>query len=182
MKIDLSKLQIILGITGIASAVCACVVLFLMGYKPNQISVDIGPVGIDFATPNGRPSLPSIKLPSPVTPSSVVNPPVIINAHMSTDETDTASTKIYSTNIPNFYCYFDLKNAPSDTVVKGTWTLVSAEGYDPNQEIDSAEITGGDNNYYFSLGGGEGLWPVGQYKIDLYLNDELVQTVNFDVK
>ena len=106
----------------------------------------------------------------------------IANAHMSLDESDTQTVTSYAPDAPSFYCYFDLKNAPDDTVVKGTWTLVSAEGYDPNQEIDSAEITGGDETYYFSLGGGEGLWPVGQYKIDLYLNGELVQTGNFSVQ
>jgi len=106
----------------------------------------------------------------------------ITNAHMALDESDSQTVSAYTPEAPSFYCYFDLNNAPDDTVVKGTWTLVSAEGYDPNQEIDSAEITGGDDTYYFSLGGGEGLWPVGQYKIDLYLNGELVQTVNFEVK
>lgn len=106
----------------------------------------------------------------------------ITNAHMSLDEGDTQSVSSYAPEAPAFYCYFDLNNAPDDTVVKGTWTLVAAEGYDPNQEIDSAEISGGDDTYYFSLGGSSDPWPVGQYKIDLYLNDELVQTINFDVK
>jgi len=106
----------------------------------------------------------------------------IANAHMSVDENDSNSTTTYSTDANLFYCYFDLKNAPDDTVVKGTWTLVSADGYDPNQEIDSAEITGGDNNYYFTLARSMDAWPVGQYKIDLYLNDTLAQTVTFEVK
>ena len=52
----------------------------------------------------------------------------ITNAHMSTDENDSAQTTVYSPDAPTFYCYFDLNNAPDDTVVKGVWTLVSAEG------------------------------------------------------
>jgi len=106
----------------------------------------------------------------------------ITNAHMSLDEGDTQSVTAYAPDAPAFYCYFDLNNAPDDTVVKGVWTLVSADGYDPNLEIDSAEITGSDNTYYFSLGGSTDPWPLGQYKIDLYLNDELVQTINFEVQ
>jgi len=106
----------------------------------------------------------------------------ISNAHMAVDEADSAETAVYAPDAPSFFCYFDLNNAPDDTVVKGVWTLISAEGYDPNQEIDSAEMTGGDNTYYFSLDGAAEPWPVGQYKIDLYLNDELVQTVNFEVQ
>ena len=106
----------------------------------------------------------------------------ITNVHMSLDEADTQQATSYAPDAPAFYCYFDLNNAPDDTIVKGVWTLVSADGYDPNQEIDFAEITGSDDTYYFSLGGSTDPWPVGQYKIDLYLNDELVQTVNFDVQ
>jgi hypothetical protein len=75
-----------------------------------------------------------------------------------------------------------LNNAPDSTVVKGVWTAVSAEGVDPNYEIDSAEITGGDNTYYFSLGGSTDPWPVGKYKIDLYIDGNMVQTVEFEVQ
>jgi hypothetical protein len=106
----------------------------------------------------------------------------ISNAHMAVDEADSAQTTQYAPDAPSFFCYFDLNNAADDTVVKGVWTLISAEGYDPNQEIDSAEMTGGDNTYYFTLDRGADLWPVGQYKIDLYLNDKVVQTVNFEVQ
>ncbi len=106
----------------------------------------------------------------------------IQNAHMSTDVNDSAQTTSYAPSVKTFYCFFDLKNAPSDTVVKGTWTLVSADGYSPNSEIDSATVTGSDNTYYFSLDRSKDAWPVGKYKIDLYINDKLVQTVNFEVK
>jgi hypothetical protein len=106
----------------------------------------------------------------------------ISNAHMAVDEADSAETTVYAPDALSFFCYYDLNNAPEETVVKGVWTLISAEGYDPNQEIDSAEVTGGDNTYYFALDRGAEPWPVGQYKIDLYLNDELVETVNFDVQ
>jgi hypothetical protein len=106
----------------------------------------------------------------------------ISNAHMAVDESDSQQTTAYAPDAPAFYCHFDLNNAPDDTVVKGVWTLVSAEGYDPNQEIDSAEITGSDDSYFFSLSRSADAWPVGQYKIDLYLNDELVQTVEFQVQ
>lgn len=106
----------------------------------------------------------------------------ISNVHLSLDEADTQRVTSYSPEAPAFYCYFDLNNAPDDTVVKGVWTLVSADGYDPNQEIDSADVTGSDDTYYFSLGGSTDPWPVGEYKIDLYLNGELIQTINFTVQ
>jgi hypothetical protein len=106
----------------------------------------------------------------------------ITNAHMATDESDSAQTTVYSPSTQTFYCYYDLNNAPDDTVVKGVWTLVSAEGYDSNSEIDSAEITGSDDSYYFSLDRAAEAWPIGQYKIDLYINGNLVETVEFQVQ
>ncbi len=106
----------------------------------------------------------------------------ITNAHLSSDENDSSTVTSYSPSDPGFYCYFDLNNAPDSTVVKGVWTLVSADGYESNSEIDSAEITGGDNTYYFSLGGGTDPWPVGKYKIDLYIDGSLVKTIEFEVQ
>jgi hypothetical protein len=106
----------------------------------------------------------------------------ITNAHMAVDESDSQQTTVYSPDAQTFYCFYDLNNAPDDTVVKGTWTLVSAEGFDPNSEIDSAEITGSDDSYYFSLDRAADQWPVGQYRIDLSINGNLVETVEFQVQ
>jgi hypothetical protein len=106
----------------------------------------------------------------------------ITNAHMATDESDTTQTAVYSPSTPTFFCFYDLNNAPDGTVVKGVWTLVSAEGYEANSEIDSAEITGSDDSYYFSLDRAADEWPIGQYKIDLHINGNLVETVEFQVQ
>ena len=106
----------------------------------------------------------------------------ITNAHMATDESDSTPTTVYSPDTATFYCFYDLNNASADTVVRGVWTLVSAEGYEANSEIDSAEITGSDESYYFSLDRAADEWPIGQYKIDLYINNNLVETVEFQVQ
>ena len=106
----------------------------------------------------------------------------IQNAHMARDENDSVQTDVYEASDPTFYCIFELKNAPDDTVVKGVWTLVSAEGYEDNIELDAAEITGSDDVYTFSLNSSTDPWPVGQYKIDLYIDDNLVQTLDFEVQ
>ena len=106
----------------------------------------------------------------------------ITNAHLASDESDTKQVDGYSPTDLGSSGYFDLNNAPDSTVVKGVWTLVSAEGYQSNSEIDSAEITGGDDTYYFSLGGSTDPWPVGTYRIDLYVDGSLVETIEFEVQ
>jgi hypothetical protein len=80
-----------------------------------------------------------------------------------------------------FYCIVDLANAPDDTVVKATWYAVEAEGVEPNLLIDEAELTSGDATLTFDLTNNQ-LWPVGKYKVELYLNDELQQTLEFEVR
>jgi hypothetical protein len=106
----------------------------------------------------------------------------ITNAHMARDVDDTDQTNVFSSTDPTFYCFFDLNNAPESTVVKGVWTLVSADGYESNSEIDSAEVTGSDDYYYFSLDRSTDAWPIGSYKIDLYIDGNLVETLEFEVQ
>jgi hypothetical protein len=80
-----------------------------------------------------------------------------------------------------FYCIVDLKNAPDDTTVKASWTAVEVEGADPNTFIDETVLTTGSGSLHFQLSN-NGLWPNGRYKVDLYLDDELDRTIEFDVR
>jgi hypothetical protein len=81
----------------------------------------------------------------------------------------------------DFYCVVELANAPDDTKIKAVWTAVEAENTDPNFYIDEAEITQGSGTLNFSLTNNN-LWPLGKYKVDLYLNDKLTQTLEFQVQ
>jgi predicted small secreted protein len=105
----------------------------------------------------------------------------IQDAHLARDAEDTDRTNIFSPDDPTFYCIFELKNAPDSTVVKGVWTVVDAEGY-TNMEIDASELTTGSNVVTFSLDRASDPWPLGKYKIDLYIDDNLVQTLSFEVQ
>jgi hypothetical protein len=104
----------------------------------------------------------------------------IQNAIMATDETGATPTTVYAQQ-DTFFVVFDLKNAPDDTVVGSSWTAVEAEGQPANTAIDSSELTSGDAKIHFRLIP-DGIWPVGKYKVDLFLNGELNQSVNFEVQ
>ncbi|MEJ5201954.1 MAG: hypothetical protein WHV66_06930 [Anaerolineales bacterium] len=81
-----------------------------------------------------------------------------------------------------FYCIVTLQNAPEDTKIKAVWTAVNVEGEQPNLLIDQAEITAGnESTFTFNLQN-NGLWPKGNYKVDLYLNDNLDRTLEFEVQ
>lgn len=80
-----------------------------------------------------------------------------------------------------FYCVAELANAPDDTKVKAAWTVVQAEGVDPDTFIDETELVTGSGTLHFELSN-QNLWPPGTYKVDLYLNDKLDQTLEFEVQ
>lgn len=106
----------------------------------------------------------------------------ISDATMARDEAGSDPTTTFSAE-DTFYCIAELANAPDDTAVRAVWTVVDAEGADPNTMIDEASITQGDGQIAFDLAN-DGPWPVGSYKVELFLNDEQepAQTLEFEVQ
>ena len=79
------------------------------------------------------------------------------------------------------YCIVVLKNAPDETVVKAEWIAVDVENTEPNFVIDVVEITTGSDTLTFNLSN-TGLWPLGDYRVDIYLNEELANSLAFSVQ
>lgn len=105
----------------------------------------------------------------------------ISSAKMFADSEGTQETTVYAQDQP-FYCIVELANAPDDTTLKAVWTAVEAEGTEPNLMIDDAEITAGNEDVFTFDLTNNGLWPIGKYKVDLYLNGELDRTLEFEVQ
>jgi hypothetical protein len=103
----------------------------------------------------------------------------IKDSFMSLDEAGTQKTTVYPQDSV-FYCIVTLANAPDDTSLKAVWTAVEAQDTDPNFKIDEVTTTVGDGTVPFTLTN-DNKWPVGKYKVELYLNDVLKQTLNFEV-
>jgi outer membrane usher protein FimD/PapC len=97
--------------------------------------------------------------------------------------TDDAGNNKVSAFTPNdiFYALVDLKNAPDDTEVKAVWYAVEVPDIDPNYLIDEFTIATGSGVIPFSLTN-DGPWPAGSYKVEVYLNGELNQTLEFNVE
>jgi len=105
----------------------------------------------------------------------------IESAWMATDEDGTNRTTVFSQEAV-FFAMVDLKNAPDDTKLKAVWTVVEAEDTDSNLLLNETEITSGDALVHFQLENTDYLWPKGQYKVEIYLNDTLDQTLTFEVQ
>lgn len=73
-------------------------------------------------------------------------------------------------------------NAPDDTQVKAVWSIVEVEGHEPAVLYESPlTLNSGENIAHFSLTNDQ-LWPAGRYKVDIYLNDKLDKTVEYQVE
>jgi hypothetical protein len=79
------------------------------------------------------------------------------------------------------YVVFDLEHAPPETTVQAIWTLVEANGEEVNEVLlESEEIETSSAEVWFSLSNSEGL-PIGNYKVDIFLNEEREETLTFEV-
>ena len=105
----------------------------------------------------------------------------ITSAKMTANPDTEQETNIFSQD-QTFYCIVVLENAPEETTIKAVWTAVNVEGEQPNLMIDEAEITAGNENVFTFNLQNNGLWPKGKYKVDLYLNNNLDRTLEFEVQ
>jgi hypothetical protein len=105
----------------------------------------------------------------------------IKEAKMARDNEGAQPTTTFAPTDTTFFCNIDLANAPDDTKIKAVWTAVQVEGADPETLIDQSELTAGSGTLHFKLATNSS-WPAGKYKVDLYLNDKLDRTVEFQVQ
>lgn len=103
------------------------------------------------------------------------------DAFMSTDADGNQRTTTYAQG-DIFYAIVDLANAPDDTVVRAVWFADNAEGLAVNTQMEDVSSTSGAARLTFNLANAVNMpWPAGQYRVDLYLNDEFKTSLTFQV-
>jgi len=106
------------------------------------------------------------------------------NLRMAFDEDGNQVTSTFSST-DVFYAVADLKNAPQGTVVMAKWIAVDVENTDPELEFQEQTIDITEEMFsgtiYFQLSNDDG-WPSGTYRVDIYLNDALAQSLEFTVE
>jgi hypothetical protein len=88
----------------------------------------------------------------------------------------------FSTNVPEIHALVELSEMQPGTRVKGAWISIDAIDI-PNYEIDAAEvvINQSEGVVHFSLSRPNNGWPVGNYKLDIYLNGKLSTMASFSI-
>jgi len=102
----------------------------------------------------------------------------IKDAYLVTDEASGTKTTSYTQDQP-FLFVVEQANAPDDTKVKAVWYSVDEAGK-ATQFVEKEMVTGGSPVNFTATNNGP--WPVGNYKVELYLNDKLNKTVEFAVQ
>jgi len=104
----------------------------------------------------------------------------IKSVKLTSDEAGQTETEVYGPN-DTFYAVVELANAPDDTQTKAVWTAVSAEGLEPNYNLGEYELERGSGTVTFKISP-ETAWPVGQYRVEIFLNGEKKETLDFEVR
>ncbi len=111
--------------------------------------------------------------------STTAGPAAIVDAYTYRDNNGTEQPTNVFTQDDVFYCAAELENAAANTVVNTAWYAVDAQGVEPNFLIAETELTGG-GLATFELSNDQ-LWPLGSYKVELYLNGEFQGALDFTV-
>ncbi len=93
------------------------------------------------------------------------------------------ATSTFGVNTPEIFCSVKLSNAPDETEIGSEWVYVKGElsGYD-NTVIDTLVLTANGTQYIqFSMPRPQAGWPVGEYKLNLYINGTEETSLPFTV-
>ncbi|MBN1201962.1 MAG: hypothetical protein JXJ20_08920 [Anaerolineae bacterium] len=102
------------------------------------------------------------------------------SAIMTSDSAGENKTTTYGT-ADTFYCIVELANAPDDTTTKAVWKTVEVEGQEPDTVLGEYKIESGNGTITFEFSP-ETEWPVGTYKVELYLDGDEEETLEFTVQ
>jgi hypothetical protein len=83
-----------------------------------------------------------------------------------------------------FYCIVELSHAPKGTKIEAVWTAVDIpEAQMRNEEIDtySTRLEEGETHLEFNLSL-DTEWPKGEYNVEIFIDGESHESIDFDVR
>ena len=108
--------------------------------------------------------------------------PTASNFYMATDEAGANQTTVFSPT-DDFFVHFDVAGIEAGTPFQSRWYALDIEDEDPNTPFQTIDYTyqEGIGNIYFQLTNSDG-WPVGNYKVEVYMNGTKVGEQLFSVQ
>lgn len=104
------------------------------------------------------------------------------NFYMAKDSGGKEKTNTFSPT-DDFYVFFDVNAIKVGTNFQSRWYGLNIEGVDPNVPFQTIDYSyeEGIGNIYFQLQGTDP-WPVGSYKVEVYMDGTKVGEQGFNVQ
>lgn len=102
-----------------------------------------------------------------------------------TDDKERAVEKtVFTPDTPAFYAVYVLADVPPNTPVKAVWFGENLQGYQPDIKIGEYELPlgGPKNEGNFSVGRPDKGWPIGTYRVELFIAGNPAHTARFRVE
>ncbi len=107
------------------------------------------------------------------------------NIVLTSEKDAEEAEEVFATDTPAIYISADLADVETGSTVTVSWVSVdSGRVAPPNYEIDSVNLDIGmiDNHVNSSLSKPNAGWPVGDYRVDLAVDGEVADSVEFAVE
>ena len=107
--------------------------------------------------------------------------PKVSNFYMATDDQGTNKTTTFA-QTDALVLFFDVNGVPNGTAFEARWYVLNVASQDPNTpfKIMDQNYDGSSTTLRFHLAN-TGNWPVGQYRVDVYMSGNKVGEVQFTV-
>ena len=188
--------NLLIAIIGAVTTIVAAVIPFVMSRNnaspaPSPIPIII--TAVVTATP--APFLPTetavvppTEVPATLTPT--LEPPTatateaaqegIFNGFLASDIKGVFATNKYKPD-QIIYLFFDINDPTNKNLVRIVWSVVEVKGFLPGTVRSDITDVATVKNYKTLSNHSANPWPAGKYKVDLYLNDILQQTIDFEI-
>jgi hypothetical protein len=108
--------------------------------------------------------------------------PGVSNIYMAKDADGDGQTSVFSPT-DDFYVFFDVNAVDEGTYFEARWFALDIEGEDPNTAFETIDynLEEGVGSVYFQLFN-DTEWPVGTYRVDVYMEGTKVGEQQFSVQ
>lgn len=98
---------------------------------------------------------------------------------------DTKPATVFAPNTPELFAFILTEGTEKGDKARGVWIAEDTNGVAPaNYKVDEATLTGDKDDFggAFSLSKPNNGWPVGNYRVDVYIGDGLAGSTKFQIK
>ncbi len=190
--------NLLIAIIGAVTTIVAAVIPFVLSRNntsPSPSPIPIIITAVVTATP--APFLPTETAVVPPTEVSFTFTPTLESPTATATATEAAQEGIFNGFLASdikgvfatnkykpdqiIYLFFDINDPANKNVLRIVWSVVDVKGFLPGSVRYDITDVATVKKYKTLSNHSTNPWPAGKYKVDLYLNDILQQTIDFEI-